>query len=172
MKFIYHAIKYLYGSIPFEVQSDFDIEESILKLSKIVSSIPYPINELRIRGFVSKNRISFRKTIPFIQNSFKPIFVGKLVKIEDCVVLKGKFSVHWLTRLFYTIVWLFLVTVAFLPIIGYLINKDNNFISVMTMFFVGLCMWVASVGLVVLGRRFSRNDTKYLSDIVKQTLSK
>lgn len=172
MKFIYETVKYLFGYSEIEIKSDFDIQESLLKLSKIISPVLYPTNELHISGFVSKNKVSFRRTIPFIQNSFKPVFNGKLVSDGNQILLKGRFSVYWLTKMFYVVLWTFLFFVIILSVIGYLVSNNDQVSSSLIMVSMGVCGWVASVFLVALGKKFSKDDIEYLSNIVRKSLSK
>jgi hypothetical protein len=56
-------------------------------------------------GSVSEGRVVLQRVIPFVHNSFKPFFVGSFERTATGVVLKGKFSIHWLVRIFMTF-WL------------------------------------------------------------------
>lgn len=91
----------LYGAVPADFDSAFGIEESVKRLSAATKrSVFAGLTQQVAAGRESKDRVSLQRVIPFVGNSFKPFFIGQFSEINGGVVLKGRFTLHWGTKLF------------------------------------------------------------------------
>ena len=156
----------LYGSVPAEFPSDFGLEESVKRLSNATLRWWSPAGVLQqfAMGTVSRDRVRLQRVIPFIRNSFKPFYVGRFERDGARTVLKGRFTIHWFTKVFVT-AWLVLflagtVVAAFAP-------GGRNPWCFPLIFLAGFAL---AIGMIVLSKRFARNDSAWLSAVIRKAL--
>ena len=97
-------INLIYGSEPFELAFDVPIEEAIERLASKVSRTS--ISRLTSQGMVGSVReesTKIQRVIPFVQNSFKPIFIGSFSTNGSQTVLAGVLRLHRVIQAFMTI---------------------------------------------------------------------
>jgi len=46
--------------------------------------------------------VSLERAIPFVGNSFKPLFVGKFHRVDGIIMLSGRFTMPWWVKVFMT----------------------------------------------------------------------
>lgn len=97
-------------------QSPFSIEETQEKLAKVTANLVYSDLAPAIRflcigstdgflfsGKVSNGKVRLSRVKMYWHNSFKPYFYGKIVSIDNKVMLEGKFTMHTVVKIFVSI---------------------------------------------------------------------
>lgn len=160
---------FLYGSVPASFECAYSQEESVNRLSAVCTdSIFGTLARQTAYGSVKHSEVVLRRTIPFVRNSFKPVFVGKFEHMGSKTVLVGKFAMHGAVKVFlsfwfgFCILWTALV-------IGVSISKGLG--KLWWFPFAGLGMFAAGTLLVGTGKWFARNDVAWLSNIISNALS-
>jgi len=155
-------INLLYGSTPAEFPSDFSLGESVNRLSAVIkrSAFQTLLRQAAV-GKVSESRVSLRRDIPFIHNSFKPFFVGEFRHVNGAVVLCGKFTMHWTVKAFLSVWFGFLLCFAIAaPIGAFLKSQEDAWFFLqwdLMIFFFGIAWWVlgnGSLGMTLRGCRY------------------
>src|SRR5207253_733828 len=98
-------LDFLYGSMPVEFGSQFDLEESVRRLRSATSRFYFSaflIKQAAV-GRVTARHVSLQRAIPFVSNSFKPFFRGSFQQAGSRVLLTGRFTLHPLVKVFGTI---------------------------------------------------------------------
>jgi hypothetical protein len=97
-------IDLLYGAVPAEFESAFDLDQSVRGLASATGrTIFSALLQQRAVGKVSASRVSLQRAIPFVGNSFKPFFIGSFQTSGHRVVLSGRFTTHWWTKAFMSV---------------------------------------------------------------------
>jgi hypothetical protein len=154
------------GSAPVEFESSFGMAESVERLKGATRRWGlFSVTEEVASGRVSESRVSLQRVIPMVGNSFKPFFVGRFQLSGGGVVLRGRFTLHWLVKLFMGF-WLgFCVFFTTLAIVGAMRSPRAAAAP-----FAGLAMLGFGLGLIRLGGWFSRNDPAWLSAVIRNAL--
>ena len=118
-------------------------------------------------GKVTAERVSLQRVIPFVQNSFKPFFIGSFVRQGDHVVLSGKYTMHGVTKAFLSFCFGFIVLWTCLATVPLVTG------NVRTWWFplAGIGMFTVTIGFVLLGKWFARNDVAWLSKRIQTALT-
>src|SRR5437016_14676948 len=89
----------IYGSYRAEFESDFDLPESVRRLSAATSrSVFSALTHQAAAGKVSESRVSLQRVIPFFGNGMKPFFFGKFDVRDGRTILSGQFTLHWFVK--------------------------------------------------------------------------
>ena len=146
----------------------FDVDQSVRRLTDATGRTVFAaVFQQRAVGKVSASRVSLQRIIPFVANSFKPYFIGEFRVSDHRVVLSGRFTMHWSSRLFMSfwfggcVFWTLLVAAAVLK------NGDANYWWAP---FLGVGMICAGALLVCVGKWFARNDVAWLSRVIRESL--
>ncbi|GGA46063.1 hypothetical protein [Dyella nitratireducens] len=162
-----HAVRqFLTGSEPMEFESDYGLDESVLRLRDATRRWALFSSTEVAAGTVTASRVSLQRVIPMVGNSFKPFFVGKFERRADKVVLIGRFTMHIFVKVFMG-VWM--AFVAFITLVGGVAATQSH--RAVPMPFVGLGMLLFAVLLICFGAWLSRNDPVWLSQVISRALS-
>ncbi|MBU2862494.1 hypothetical protein KO489_01410 [Reinekea forsetii] len=159
------VLEFLYGTEKFEIEFQVPIDIAIDRLKGHVDSSYFSsVGKERMVGFVSPKGVKIQRVMPSIQNSFKPFLVGSFSSYENTSTLSGVFRFHRFVQVFMTF-WLFFVGLATLvmTLIAILNPRESWFLP-----FIGFLMLGLGVGIIKLGKWFSRNDMSWF----KKTISK
>lgn len=158
----------IYGSEHFELSFETPIDEAIERLSsKVGKTVFSSLTSQRMVGTVSKGATKIQRVIPMVQNSFNPIFVGSFRAEGNQTILSGVLRLSRFTQVFMSIwfggilLWVLIASVA-------VIAKPSE-----TWFFplFGILMFALGVGLVKIGKWFSRNDKKWLTENISHAIN-
>jgi hypothetical protein len=158
----------IFASADSRYESAYSLEESLQRLRAATTKSHFgALARQAAIGKVTESLVSLQRSIPFVQNSFKPFFVGRFETSGNGVVLVGQFSMHWSTKAFmvfwfgFCVLWTVLATSAVL-------SKPS-----VDWFFplAGVGMVTAGTVLVLLGKWFARNDVQWLSRVLNEALS-
>ncbi len=156
----------LFGAEPFEVDSPLSVGESLERLKNATdSSLLGPLAGQAMTGKVTAERVKLERSISFVQNSFKPVFIGRFEAHARGSVLRGTLGLPWFVRAFmsfwfgFCILWTLGVAVA-------VATKPELWFFPL----VGIGMIFAGYGIVRLGQWFARNDKQYLERSIKAAL--
>jgi hypothetical protein len=157
---------FLTGSEPVEFESAYRLDESVRRLRDATRRWALFSTTEVAAGAVSSSRVSLQRVIPMVGNSFKPYFIGKFERRADKVVLVGRFTMHPFVKVFMAI-WMGFVVFATLA--SGVAATQSHRAAPMPLF--GLGMLLCGVLLVRFGAWLSRNDSAWLSDVIRRTLN-
>ena len=129
-----------------------------------------------IRGYISDKRLRISRGKPFVQNSFKPFYYGKILEDDDGkAIINGFYAMHLFVRIFCT-VWFGCVALVAFVFAGYLIYlylTEGIFHIIelapfLFIFFLFYCGYL----LVYFGQKISKNDISFLNQFMENTLKK
>lgn len=154
------------GSEPVEFVSAFGMNESVERLRAATRrwSFPFATQECAA-GTVKENRVSLQRVIPMVGNSFKPFFIGRFEQRQGKVVLRGRFTMTLLVKMFMAL-WLGML--ALFAIAGSVAAVASPKIAMFPLAAIGMMGF--GVGLTALGQWFSRNDAAWLTDVMRTAL--
>jgi hypothetical protein len=172
---IKHIAERVFRSIPTVFASDFTAQEAVTRLRNSTRRTVFAafLTECAV-GSVSQERVRLQRVIPFVGNSFKPIFVGSFVERNGRTMLEGHFTLFRTTKIFMTVwfafvlLWTPLALVAVLSDVGSLRKQPDL-----------LLLPVAGVAFFFVGRVFlrfgwwvSRRDVEFLSAVISGALTR
>lgn len=166
---IRNPFNFFYGSIPAEFESKFSLDESIRRLERMTKRTSFgALTSQAAVGRVTERRVILKRSIPFISNSFKPFFVGRLKRTRHGIILEGRFTMHWLIKAFLTYWFGFCLVWTALASYAVLVSQTAEQwwfpLAGIAMFGMGFC-------IVQTGKFFSRNDREWLSNVIRSALS-
>jgi len=152
------------GSEPVEFASSYGLADSVARLKAATRAWSrFNVSEQLAVGRVSESRVSLRRVIPMVGNSFKPFFVGRFEQRQDKVVLTGRFTLNTFVKIFMAFFCAFFVLLALLA--G--IRHPAAALAALP----GLGMFVLVVGMTRLAAWFSRNDPAWPSGVIRTALN-
>ncbi len=159
----------LFGSVPATFPSAFSLEESVSRLSAAcTTSIFGTLTRQAAYGRVGRSRVVLTRTIPFVHNSGKPVFVGSFEPVGNQTVLVGRFALHWAVRAFLSFWFGFcLLWTALVVAIEILIGLGDRWWFPLA----GLGMFMAEALLLRVSKWWARNDIAWLSGVISRALS-
>lgn len=164
---MFRWIKHVWvGSEPVEFASAFGMTESVERLRAATRrwSFPFATQECAA-GTVRENRVSLQRVIPMVGNSFKPFFIGRFEQRQGKVVLRGRFTMMLLVRMFMAC-WFGML--ALFTVAGSVATVASPKAAVLPLAALGMLGF--GVGLTALGQWFSRNDPAWLTDVIRGAL--
>ena len=145
------------------------MQESVQRLrSATKRSVFGALTAQAVVGKVSEDRVSLQRVIPFVGNSFKPFFVGHFEPSTSGTRLVGRFTMHWLVKVFNTFWFGFclLWTVLAIGIVSISSTSENWYFPVF-----GFGTLVVGTLMVQVGKWFARNDAAWLTNVITNALS-
>jgi len=163
-----HLRALIYGSTPATFNSPFPVEHAVSRLRAATSSSLFgELIRQSANGKVTAQRVVLERDIPFVGNSFKPVFVGRFESKEGRTVLTGAFRLSWFARTFMSFWFGFGVLWTVFAIVGALANPSEAWFFPLA----GCGLLLAGFLLVSLGKWFARNDEAYLSKVIAAALA-
>lgn len=160
-------IDLLYGSVPADFESTFDLEQSVRRLAGATSrTIFAALFRQQAVGKVSASRVSLQRAIPLVGNSFKPFFIGSFQETDNRVVLSGRFTIHWSTKIFMSVWFGLCIVWTIVAIAGVLIEDLQKW----WVPFIGPGMICVGTAMVWVSKWFARNDVAWLSRVIRDAL--
>jgi hypothetical protein len=157
-----------YSDEPLEFRTEMTLDRAVASLRSATSrSIFNAIAREAATGKVTEQKVVLQRTIPLMGNSFKPFFVGRFSSESGETILRGVFTMHWMTKAFmafwfgFCSIWtlLALYIAAAKPIELWFFPAGG-----LGMLFVGLA-------IVRFGKWLARNDQHYLCGVISKALS-
>jgi hypothetical protein len=159
----------LLGRTDFTIESDYSLAESVERLASATRrpSLATMSPEAAV-GRVDARRVRLVRVIPFVRNSFKPVFTGAFEDTDGRVLLRGSFGVHGSVKVFLCLWFGALLALALFG--GWRAAHDGSDAWKFSLFCAGMMLF--GVGLVALGRWFARNDEAWLSNVIRGALTR
>jgi amino acid transporter len=157
-----------FGKQAKEFRCLFDLQESMERLKRATGrSFLSSFSGQFAIAHVSESRVVVHRVVPFIGNSFRPIFFGQFAVVDDRLVLRGEFRQSRWTMAFNASFLVFVSYWMLLALESVLFGALNNLMFPLfgTLFF-GL-----NVGLVWVGKWFARGEVEWISEVVQAALS-
>jgi hypothetical protein len=134
-------------------ESDFSISESV---------------ERTAMGRVDEEHVRLVRVIPYVRNSFKPMFTGAFEESDGRTVLRGSFGMQGVVKVFMSF-W-FGALAAFALFSAWHAVKDRPDAWKGVLFCAG--MGLAGMGILALGKWLARNDEAWLSAVIRAALTR
>ncbi len=167
MRIVRWLFDFLYGAVPARFESAFGLEDSVRRLSDATGRWVFSaLLRQKAVGRVTATRVILQRVIPFVGNSFKPFFVGSFRVEGTGIVLTGKFTMHWIVKVFFS-VWFGFCALSIPLMFLQTAMRGGSWWEP----FFGLGMFLAGLGFVGLGKWFARNDVAWLSDVIRKALA-
>jgi hypothetical protein len=168
---------FLFGNIPFSCESNFSLEDSVIRLKENTKrSVFNSLFKQKAAGKVSDSKVSLQRVIPFFGNSFKPILVGKFKEENGRVYFEGKFTTFLLSKIFMTVWFSFALLWTVLAILQVAQTFANHSDRLPFEAFLFPAGGIAFIGIGVLFIklcwRLSAKDIGYLKKVVVVALTK
>ena len=164
--------EYFFRSIPTAFASDFPASEAVSRLRNATRrSLFSAFFTERAVGPVSHARVRLQRVIPFVGNSFKPIFVGSFVERDGRTMLEGRFTLFRWTKIFMTFWFTFLLlwtTFASIAAVEELGLRHRPEILLMPV--AGIGFFFVGLGNLRFGWWISRRDVEFLSNVISGAL--
>jgi hypothetical protein len=156
----------LYGGVPAEFESAFDLDESVARLSSVTRGFPIFTRGTVAMGEVSRHFVSLQRHENF-RNGLGPHFDGEFREVGGRVRLVGRFTLISLAKTFMTIWFGGLVFFLFVAIRLILSgNPQSWWFPLMAM-----ALFVPGVTGLWYGRQGWRDDIAWLSRLIHDALS-
>ena len=160
---------FLFGSVPETFTSNLPVEQAVARLrAATAKSAFHTLAREAAAGTVTERKVSLQRAIPFVGNSFKPIFVGHFQVTRGQTQLQGVFTMHWAVKVFMSFWFGFCVLWTVLAIAAVVAKPTELWFFPL----VGIGMLFAGAAIVKAGKWFARNDRSYLSKVITVALAK
>jgi hypothetical protein len=167
--------EYFYRSIPTAFASDFPAPEAVSRLRNATrrSVLAAFLTECAV-GPVSQERVRLQRLIPFVGNSFKPIFVGSFVERNGRTMLDGRFTLFRFTKIFMTfwftfiLLWTTLASAAVIFDVGLVREQPQMLLLPVG----GVALFLVGLGFLRFGWWISRRDVDFLSAVISGALAR
>jgi hypothetical protein len=152
----------LYGSVPAEFKSAFDLQESADRLRVATQRSAFSVLSRQAAvGIVKESKVRLQRAIPMMNNGFKPYFFGRFETRGSDVYLTGKFTMLPFARIFMTF-WLGMTLVF--GTVAAVSNWDRGAgWRALPMFFG---MTGLGIAFIWVAKWFARNDVAWLSNVI------
>jgi hypothetical protein len=162
----------IYGGIPAEFESDFNVEESVKRLSAATKEFPIRNRRQFAQGEVSKSFVELSRPYSLFplavdfRGGFEPHFKGEFFEVDGRARLSGRFTLGTFPKTFAT-VWfggiLLWEAVAIRPLLA-------GELRFWWFPLAGLGLVAFGAAHVWLGKRCSRSDILWLSNLIRDAL--
>ena len=157
----------IFGTEPLEIYSPLPVAASLERLRNATdSSLLGPLGGQAMTGKVTEEKIKLERTISFVQNTFKPVFIGKVEEHTRGSVLRGTFGLPWPVKAFMSFWFGFCALWTVGASVAVATKPEAWFFPL-----AGIGMVCAGYGIVRLGQWFARNDRQYLERAIKVALA-
>jgi hypothetical protein len=149
-----------FGSAEVEFDSDFSLAESVERLQEVSRAL-----SPAIRGTVAETWVSIHRADPPLRRDFRPWFFGRFLLRNGRVVLRGAYSMHVGARVF-LVLWLAGCAYALWQSLFAAIEATAS----PALPLVPLGLLAAGALMTWSGRRATRDDPAWISDVIARTL--
>jgi hypothetical protein len=166
---IFWFLDSLYGSYAVEFESDFDLTESVRRLSATTSRTVFSaLTKQAAVGKVSQSRVALTRVIPFFGRSPRLFFFGEFHVRAGRTILSGRFTVPWYEKVILSI-WFGACLLFALIATGSGFWQGDPNIFLVALVALGICVF--GILLVCFSKWLSRNDVVWLSERIENALS-
>ena len=162
--------EFLYGSEKCELVFDVPVESAIERLSANVTKTSASLLTFTSEGMVghvNKNSVKINRMIPRVRNSFRPVFVGSFATESSQTILKGVFRFDSVVRVFMTFWFGFVALLTLLASAAVLTEPTKSWFIPLA----GVLMFCVGIGMVKLGKSFSRDDRTWLEENISHAIN-
>ena len=167
----------IFGGIPAQFTSAYSLQESIDRLQSRTKRKSFAgLFEPSTIGRVSAQKVRLQRVVPFVGNSFKPVFRGQFKCEADAVILEGEFTKFLVTRIFMGF-WFGFGTLWVLASCFFALGMALAADTALDVFFA-LAFPLFGVAILALGYfgvrfgwQWNRGDIEFLSDVISRALS-
>ena len=149
-----------FGSAEVEFESDYSLAESVERLQEVSRAL-----SPAIRGTVAETYVSIHRADPPVRRDFRPWFFGSFLVRNDRVVLRGAYSMHVGARI---LLGLWLAGCAYALWLGLFAAIDASASPALPL--VPLGLFGAGALMAWFGRKATRDDPAWISDVITRTL--
>lgn len=155
-----NMITFLYGEEQWSHEFPLSAREAIQRLKPHVKATALQaLTSQRLVGKASEEQVYLERAIPFVHNSFKPVFVGHIKKLGTGSRIEGIFRMNRAAQVFMTFWFGYCVFITLVDFSKVIDGQSSLPLGGIVMIFLGALM-------VRLGRWFARNDQAWISSEV------
>jgi hypothetical protein len=159
----------LYWAYPVEFESDFDVPESVRRLSAATRRrVFFTVTKQAAVGKVSESRVSLTRVIPFVERHPRLFFIGQFHVRAGRTILSGQFTVPWCEKIVLSIWFIACLLFALLATGAGFLQDDPKFFLVAL---GGLGIFMLGILLGWFSKWLSRNDVPWLSEKIENALT-
>ena len=152
----------LFATTEVAFESDYSLAESVQRLQDVSQAL-----SPAIRGTVAEIYVSIHRADPPVRQDFRPWFFGRFHTKDGRVVLRGGYSMHDGAKAF---VGLWLLGCAFALLVGTFAALEGTAPPALPLVPLGLL--AAGMLVVWLGRKATRDDPAWISEVISHTLKR
>ena len=158
----------LFPELPVEFSSIYSLDESVSRLqARCVGHSTHALSKQLVVGSVNLDRVLLERSIPVVENPFKPRFVGTFKQKDRKVQLVGLFGVKkWISFYNFSVV-LFFTFITLLSIIAAVANPTKSWFAPL----ICLSLCIMHIACIKFFQWLSRSDVSWLSLAITETLS-
>ena len=149
-----------FGSAEVEFESDYSLSESVERLQEVSRAL-----SPAIRGTVAETYVSIHRADPPVRQDFRPWFFGSFLVRNDRVVLRGAYSMHVGARI---LLGLWFAGCAYGLWRGLFAAIEASASPALPL--VPLGLFGAGALMAWFGRKATRDDPAWISDVITRTL--
>ena len=143
-----------------EFESDYSLADSVERLQEVCRAL-----SPAIRGTVAETYVSVHRADPPVRKDLRPWFFGSFLVRDGRVVLRGGYAMHDGAKLFMGM-WLGACALAlWLSILAVVEDAGRPVLPL-----VPLALFAAGALVLWLGRKATRDDPAWISDVITRTL--
>lgn len=173
-----------FGQLIFEKQpasfrSAFTLEESVQRLSSQVRRWPF-VSPFRhsLVGSVKENKVTIARMVPFVSNSYAPVFYGAFQVREGAVMLEGYFALSRYARVFTAFWFGFVIFMAILFSLSVLSGAPvttnppmPQWQGKLLMILIPYALLLFGLIFTVAGKWLARKDARVISQKIQAALA-
>jgi len=143
-----------------DFESGYSLAESVERLQEVSRAL-----SPAIRGTVAETYVSIHRADPPMRQDFRPWFFGRFLDRSGRVVLRGGYSMHVGARI---LLGLWLAGCAYALWLSLFAAIDASVSPALPL--VPLGLFAAGALLAWIGRKATRDDPAWISDVITRTL--
>ncbi len=157
---------FIFGSKKIIFNSLYSQEESEERLKNITETSAWECwDKTVVISKIKNNKVRMYRHRENIRNSFDPIFYGTLTTKDNKAILDGKFTLHWYTKIFFTI-WFGGVFAAGLLAL-YIGITERGFKQLFPFFISVIVTGLAGLAIVLFGNGIARDSVDKISEVIE-----
>lgn len=166
-------MRYMHINKKLKVRSHFSFDDTLILLSSILEKPKKHAFVLKkyTKGRVDIDQVYFYRSQVMFGNPYKPVFSGRLYERDGQVFLEGKFTVHIIGKILFTLFTTSVTVMIGYAILSMYIDNSMNFDQLMTLIQVCIVFISAGVFSLLFGSFLANDDVTYLSSKINELLS-
>lgn len=165
--------QWIYGSIPAEFESCYDLRKSVDRLRSATDWSFFSLAGPNVQGSIDESRVVIRSSV-FSFISWRPNFYGNWHQEGNRIILKGKFTKGLPYKVFASVwfgfIGLWTLLASLMSIVAYIANDPNSGPMLVIFPLAGVGMFIFGLGMISLQEWWSEGDIVLLTQTIREAL--